>query len=355
MRNAMKEEMRRLLADFSFLSAEEYCSLYPERGVRHMPRPFGVPYYVLRNCLCAGENGQIILPPGERGGRSFVLRESFNHEHEEGVVAPALASALMHADGTEPVLLDEAVPLYPIWSLGNLWHWLYDSVPKVCVMEAAGYRGPYIANASSNVVREGLALLGIAPERLVHCAVPHLVRQTYIPQVIHWSALHGHRTLLLTARDRMLGTAGVLPGEKRCFIRRIGSRKLLNEPELLEALTDYDIEVLVPEEHSLAGQVRFISNAGLTLSPHGANSGLALFQKTRSVLMEFFGQDYINNVCNLAGVRALNLLYLPVTRTVMTTIPAGRGGSGAEQEDYRIDVRLVRTMLDAVRSGGYSL
>lgn len=351
----MQEEARRLLEDFLFISADEYLALYPEAGFTRVAHPFGMRYSVIRNCLCAGEEGQIVMPPGGRDGRSFVLKESFNHEHSGDLLALAIGSALLHADKTEPVVLDEAVPLYPLWSLGNLWHWLFESAPKVCAMEAAGYTGPYIANASSSVVREGLALLGVGPGRLVHCATPHLVRRALLPHVIHWSVIHEHRTLLLACRERMLEAAGRQAGEKRCFIRRIGERKLLNEEELLDALRSYEIEVLVPEEHSLAGQISFISNSILTLSPHGANTGLALFQKSGSVLMEFFGHDHINNVCNLAIIKNIRLLYLPVTQTVMTGSPVGSGKSQSGLADYRVNPDLAAAMLDNLRSGTYHL
>lgn len=351
----MREQARLLLEDFFFIGAREYLALFPESGAVHAGQTFNTAYYVVRNCLCAGELGQIIMPPGNRGGRAFILRESFNHEHSEELQAQAVSSALLHADRSEPAVLDEAVPLYPLWSLGNLWHWLFESMPKIFLMESAGYKGQYIVNVSSKVVLEGLALMGVGPERIVHCAGPHLIRRAVIPQVIHWSGLHEHKPLLSTIRERLLESAGTLDGEKRCFIRRVGTRRLLNEAELLDALQTYDIEVLVPEEHSLREQIAFMSNSALTLSPHGANSALAFFQKRESVLMELFGHDHINNVCNLITIKLLKLLYLPVTQTVLSGQPLGAGASGAELDDYRIDVDLVVSILDNVASATYKL
>ena len=351
----MSEQVRNLLEGFFFIGAREYLSLFPEFGSAHMARPFETPYYVVRNCLCAGELGQIIMPPGSKAGRSFILKESFNHDHSQDLLAQAVSSALLHADRIEPAVLDEAVPLYPLWSLGNLWHWLFESVPKIFLMESAGYKGPYIVNASSKVVLEGLDLMGVGPERIVHCAGPHLIRRAVIPRVIHWSGLHAHERLLSKLREHLLEAAGTLEGEKRCFIRRIGTRRLLNEEELLAALRAHDVQVLVPEEHTLRGQIAFMSNAVLTLSPHGANSALAFFQKRESVLMEFFGHDHINNGCNLVTIKRLKLLYLPVTQTVLSGQPLGAGASGAELDDYRIDVNLVASILDNVASTTYGL
>ena len=351
----MIEQARRLLEDFLFIGAREYLALFPESGAVHTGQAFDIPYYVVRNCLCAGELGQIVMPPGSRGGRAFILRESFNHEHSEELLAQAVSSALLHADRGEPTVLDEAVPLYPLWSLGNLWHWLFESMPKICLMESAGYKGQYIVNATSKVVLEGLELMGVGPERIVHCAGPHLIRRAVIPHVIYWSGLYEHKRVLSTIRERLLEAAGALEGEKRCFIRRIGTRCLLNEAELLAALHAYDIEVLVPEEHSLRAQISFMSNAGLTLSPHGANSALAFFQQRKSVFMEFFGHDHINNGCNLITIKFLELLYLPVTQTVLSGQPLGVGASGAGLDDYRIDVDLVAAILGNISSNIYRL
>lgn len=352
----MLEPARRLLEDFRFIGAREYLALFPEAGSVHEARLFGTPWYVVRNCLCCGRMGQIIMPPGSGSGPSLILKESFNHEHDEELLAQAVSSALLHADQSEPAVLDEAVPLYPLWSLGNLWHWIFESLPKICLVESSGYTGPYIVNATSKVVLEGLELMGVKPERIIHCAGPHLIRRALVPHVIHWSGIHKHRRLLSALRERLLGAAGALQGEKRCFIRRIGARRLLNEEELLDALRAYDIEVMVPEEHSLAGQIAFMSNSVLTLSPHGANSALAFFQKPASVLMEFFGHDHIHNISNLATVNFLKLLYFPVTQTVLSGVPAGGVDPAAGGlVDYSIDVKLVSTILDNVSSTTYKL
>ena len=350
----MSEQARQLLEDFSFISAREYLNLYPEAGSGHTSKAFCLPYRVIKSCFCAGEIGQIIIPPA-KNGRSYALTESFNYQHGAEMQATMLASALMHTANSESVkVLDEAAPLYPIWSMGNLWHWFFDSVPRICVLETEGYKGQYIVNMSSRVVQEGLELMGVTPERIVDCANPHFVKRAVVPPDIPYEALLENKRLLRSMRERMLEASGLAQGEKHCFIRRIGTRKLLNEEELLETLRPYDFQILVPEEHSLRSQIHFMSNSTLTLSPHGANTALAFFQKNKSVLMEFFGYDYIHNFCNLAAIQTLKLLYIPVTETVLSFDSQSQPHPDGHRS-YRIDVSLVASILDNLRAGSYQL
>ena len=356
----MNDQERRLFEDFTFISADSYLDLFPEAGASYTFRAFDIPYYVMHSCICAGEIGQIIMPPA-RNGRSYILTESFNHRHDDTMVAAILSSALMHAGSSSGSIkvLDEAVPLYPMWSLGNFWHWIFESVPKICLLESSGYTGQYIVNASTPVVVEGMKLLGIAPERIVHCADPHLVKRAVIPSIVPHSALAKYKRLLWTVRERLLEVAGMAEGEKHCFIRRIGARKLLNEEELLDTLRAYDIQVLVPEEHSIREQIHFMSNVKLTLSPHGANTTLALFQKHKSILMEFFGADYVNNTCNISTIQTLKLLYIPVTEVILREdrqhFRARLEAPQGEPFDYTIDVTLVAAILENLRSVSYHI
>ena len=355
----MNEQQRRLFEDFTFIGAEHYLELFPGAGASHTFRAFGLPYYVVHSCICAGEIGQVVMPPA-RNGRSYILTESFNHRHDDTMLASMLTSALMHADSSESIaVLDEAVPLYPMWSLGNFWHWIFESVPKICLLESLGYKGQYIVNASVPAIVESMELLGIAPGRIVHCAAPHLVKRAVIPSTLPYSELVKYKPLLLTVRERLLEAAGTAEGEKHCFIRRIGARKLLNEEELLDTLKAYDIRVLVPEEHNIREQIHFMSNAALTLSPHGANTALALFQKHKSVLVEFFGADFINNICNINTIKILKLLYIPVTQSLVRddypSFRARQEKAHGELLDYSINVTLVAAILENLRSVSYHI
>ena len=71
--------------------------------------------------------------------------------------------------------------------------------------------------------------------------------------------------------------------------------------------------------------------------------------------MEFFGHDHVNNICNLAAVKLLKLLYLPVTQTVLSGEPLGADAAGTELANYRINVDLVVSMLSNVASTTYRL
>lgn len=339
--------------EIDFVTAEAYLSAFPGGGRVLRSEKYAQTCYVLRDCLCAGPNGQVVMPLNA-AGPSPVLEESFDYEFEREMKIAAFGLAMSR--GLREERLEEAAPLFPAWGINNFWHWLLNCLPKAVLLESLGFRGQYIVNLACPFVPESLALMGIGQNRLKHCDRRFHVKNLFLAARIDGTEKTLGPALLSAVRESLMSNVAVLDGSKRCYVRRIGKRKINreNEAELLELLAKYDFETLVPEEHSLAGQIAFMSNAACTLAPHGANAALALFQKRKGILMELFGRKYIN-FCNLPIVNLLKLLYIPVCPDVNSAGHYYRVTEENKDEDYSVDLKLAGSILASLKSGRYGL
>jgi hypothetical protein len=273
------------------LPAAEYLRQSRHRGQATPIPHLGLTVYRIRDCLCLGSHSQAILPLEAEGDLPFIFMESCPYPANE----PQLAGIVEHRLGALENLreLDEAVPLFPPGA-DNLWHWTTESLPTLLAMESIGYSGPYLVPQGSAVPEQCFSLFGISPRRLLPGAAAYRVKNILLPQRTSGFSLPDNMPLTRFLRAKMLEAAGTLPGAKRCYIRRTGRRRILNEEEVLAVLRDFDFEIMTPEDLSLAGQWQYMSNVECSLMAHGANSTLTLLQKPRSGCVELFSNRYVS-------------------------------------------------------------
>ena len=209
----------------------------------------------------------------------------------------------------------------------NYWHFTYETLDKLLLMEEAGYQGKYLLPRTG--FSESLsALLGIDSGRIVW--LDDLDdRSVYRFGTLHLPVLSGDdrkkaAPVLLRVRDRILSRLGqgrseapaadedgnAAPSPRRLFVRRIGSRKLLLPEDFARA---QGLTSVVPEEITVEEQIRLFAGADIILSPHGANSSNALYMRKGAVLIETFPEGYLNPCC-LETLRLAGVGYLPVTK-----------------------------------------
>jgi hypothetical protein len=292
------------------LPAAEYLRQHPQRGQSLTIPHLGLTFYRIRDCLFLGGGAQAILPLEAGGALPFIFRESCPYPANEPQLAGIAERSL---SGLKDLAeLEEAAPLFPPGA-DNLWHWTSESLPVLLALESTGYSGPYLVPQGSPVPEQCFSLFAIPARRLLPGAAAYFVRNILLPQRLSGFSLPENMPLTRFLRAKMLEAAGVLPGAKRCYVRRTGRRRILNEEDLLALLRDFDFEVMTPEELSLAGQWQYMSNVECSLMAHGANSTLTLLQKPRSGCVELFGNRYVS-YNNLHAVRMLRLRYYPLVQ-----------------------------------------
>lgn len=226
----------------------------------------------------------------------------------------------------------------------NYWHFVNENLDQALLLEKSGYTGRYIL-PKERFVEEFTALLGVAPERIVWLESFDRSAVYQFETLVCTELLNDNRqksapVALEMAEyflNRLEPCDRVFP--RRIFVERIGVRKLLLDEEIKTLLDRYGFETIVPENLSVADQIRYFNRADVVLSPHGANSTNSLFMRPGSVFIETFPKNYVNPCCTetlaLSGVH-----YLPVFE------PYGYEGYLPDiHRDYRVNPRFLEMAL----------
>ncbi len=241
--------------------------------------------------------------------------------------------------------LPETVPmpgdwcvLAKLWS-PNYWHFTFESMDCVQLLEEAGFTGKYvIGNESYN--RELMLLYGIPEERIrvLHDFEPrkaYRFEQVYYPKLIRYDRICSAPVVERVSahiRQKLKLEPGCYPS--RLFVERNGTRKLLNSSTFLEK---YGFTSIDPGKLPVWEQMQFFYNADIVLSPHGANSTNSIYMRPGTVFIETFSNKWVQYCCNEVLYRS-HVFYLPVVQgPVMPRIPT--------EQDMFEDYRMPETNL----------
>ncbi len=179
---------------------------------------------------------------------------------------------------------------------GNYSHFLFEAMDVIMLLEEAGFTGKYvIADSKSN--EELIHLFQIDPKRILRLSDFEKNRTYRFETVCYAGLAENHRRFSAPVLKKVFSK--IEPGltfdpehkkyPARLFVKRIGSRKLLNADEFVN---HYSLNTIIPDHMPLREQMNYFYNAELILSPHGANSANSLFMREGSVLVETFGRTW---------------------------------------------------------------
>jgi capsular polysaccharide biosynthesis protein len=101
--------------------------------------------------------------------------------------------------------------------------------------------------------------------------------------------------------------------EKRIYLSRkkVGTRNIVNEAELINALKIYQFEVVECEERSVADQAQLFSEASIIISSHGSALTNLVFCNPGAVVIDIFNESHINPCFwFISQINKLNYHYL---------------------------------------------
>ncbi|MCL2438891.1 MAG: glycosyltransferase family 61 protein [Alphaproteobacteria bacterium] len=186
----------------------------------------------------------------------------------------------------------------------NYHHCIYDHAVAIMELENLGYKGKYITlSYSFEFIKEFYRLL-LGPERIVEiaCGQSIQVEELIVIGAVYFKPADLHGSHIAFVRDRILPKIPNLVDEKypkRLYVKRIGRRRISNELRIIEILKRYGFEVMTPEEHSVAEQIRYFHNADFVITPHGANSTNAIFMRPGTKFLELFSLTWgFRMMCN---------------------------------------------------------
>jgi capsular polysaccharide biosynthesis protein len=198
----------------------------------------------------------------------------------------------------------------------NYGHWIIESLPKVAIL-AEHYdvtKLKYVitrhsllppASRMRKVCADSLAVYGIRPDQIVEVGREALEVDELLyclPLTTHpWTKAARTIRILEDLRDKF---ANGQKGPRRVYSSRstAGRRRLLNEPDILRVLEDFDVTIVDPGVMSFADQVRAFADAELVIGNFGANitntvfapRGVTLFAVTSHLMGENFFWDLAN-------------------------------------------------------------
>lgn len=248
---------------------------------------------------------ETVEPP--RKGNNYVIETLVWHAFHDG---PRLPSAVLRGDteflDASATSLDIVCPLCPRFT--NYYHWMKETVPKI------RYAREYARETDLNVtylvpsgmpswLDETLSLLGVPDHRIEHAST---------------SVYHADRLLVpsfpkLTLgnydwiRERILSNATpnreTIGAGNNVYISRANAieRRVINEQEVVDMLSEFGFESYRLEEHSLAENAVLFSEADAVVGAHGA--GLTdLIYCDDTLIVELFGSKIKDPYKELAEV-----------------------------------------------------
>lgn len=192
----------------------------------------------------------------------------------------------------------------------NFFHWITEELPKVHVLEAAGFDGLYVLGALPGFTFEFLELLGIPPARIVgSVARPQRYRAAWYLPALTARQLDRHPALFAGLRAALLDALGEAPPPSRrlWMDRRLSvnnpGRELVNPDAVYPVLARHGVEIVDMGGLPVREQLRASRSATLLSGPHGAGFIHAMFQAPRSQVIECYSPLFINpgifEVCRL--------------------------------------------------------
>ena len=225
----------------------------------------------------------------------------------------------------------------------NYWHFTFEAMDQVYLLEKAGFSGKYILQRT-RFAKELLEILGIDPKD----------RVLWSDELPPGRVLRFERMHLLLKTDNSVETLyrfsesvrnrlredGFSRSDhpRKIFVKRITNRKLLLPDQYF---IDRGFQVVVPEDLSVREQIECFIGADLVFTPHGAGSTNSIYMDPGSVIIETFPNTYYN-AANFGILVRKGVHYLPVVRT---PILIDARNSGNRYIDYHMEDSLLENAL----------
>ena len=320
---------------------------YPLSSFEQGKKPFeiereGYDFYVLKNLYGAKANydSKTVLCLFDDEGRVVKEhRDNFDPEFSDRYKYPFV---FRHSKAEKRFLEGQYCILTKQHSV-NYWHYTYNHLEVVWLLEKAGFQGKYVVPASE-FGGELLRLLDVPDERIIslnafeHNKIYVFEEVFYIVAVKPFGEdlVFGSPALLEAAEyiKKKLPIDPTLP--KKIYVKRIGKRKLLDADDIL---AEYGFITMIPEDYSVKEQMTLFYNADIVFCVHGANSTNCLYMRKGAVFVEVFSSYWMNR-CNLYALASQGVDYLPVS-----SLETVRNNKDGLLEDFSLPEALLRMTI----------
>lgn len=200
-----------------------------------------------------------------------------------------------------PQRIDGRVAIVSGLSNSVYFHWMLDLLPRFELLRQAGITPDqvdyYLVDAKHPFQKESLAKLGIPLEKtLSPQVVPHLeARSLLIPSfpasiswMPEWACEFLNQTFLKPTIEHR-------QPNRRLYISRsqAGVRRLINEAQVLRALTPWGFEAIQLERLSVQEQANLFAQAEVIVTLHGSGLTNLVFCQRDTTVIELFSPEYV--------------------------------------------------------------
>ena len=231
------------------------------------------------------------------------------------------------------------------WSI-NYAHWITEILPKIEIIERNFSDCKLLLPIDIyeiGFVKESLDIFNINVETLRIYEKAKVKKMIYIPELV----ITGNYipTLMDSVRSRI--TSNFFPYKKdklRLYISRknAGSRRILNEIELLDLLKNYNFKIAFLEDLNFGDEVRLFQNTELLLAVHGAGLTNMFWMGNEANIIELrrFDDNVNNCFFSLASALKLNYYYLLCQVDDLN--------KQTQQNDFYVDINELSLLLKQI-------
>jgi len=184
------------------------------------------------------------------------------------------------------------------WCGDNYWHWMTTSLSRLYLLQRLESFTSfndylYIVNSLKHrFIRESLLKFGIVTNSCIEVGDDNA--SIYCQNVILPSRIHDEDIdSILYLRNNLRHSTP--DGINKVYISRTGTRKILNEDEVIDVLSKRNFVSVQPENLSFYDQVSLFSGASVIVGPHGSGMTNILFAPDNAKVLEIRNRNYNGN------------------------------------------------------------
>lgn len=247
-----------------------------------------------------------VVPEGRLYAADYFNKIVFNTENH--VLADISTGNLFWLSDRENMssceYLDQTVAYVSVKCLANYYHWMADLLPRIELIRQSGIPldsiDKFIMNPTGlKIQAETLKFLGIPPEKIWVCeeSIQVKAKELIIPSLTgsiwymsKWVCDFLRQQFLPVAKQKQAGKASP---EKIYICRESKYRRILNEPEVIAALSQAGFEIIRLESCSFIEQVALFASAKVVMSAHGSGLTNIVFCQPGTKVLELFASSYV--------------------------------------------------------------
>jgi len=238
--------------------------------------------------------------------------------------------------------IDDCVATLTTFWDSNYFHWLFDILPRLELLERAGLKPRWIyAPLRHAFQRDTLSRLGYGADMIIDSAVTPQVAAAdlLVPSLPGTPGLVPEWVCAFLRERLSKRTPSGATGDRRIYVSRAGarSRRIANESRVLDMLARYNFEAVKLETMQFESQVELFRSASCIVAPHGAGLANLVFCRRGASVIE------------ILPARDVNVCYWVLSGHVSVTYHYLLGSSRSPAPDIEVDVeRLARTVETAL-------